>query len=310
MLVWESKNIEFSKSEIMNTLIEKGFPPKHKVKIDWLEFFLSDCYQGLGRPWIVGYTTTGEVRLFYRSISEGIWRSTDGSDGPTISKAQHLPNGSYETTTQVDFRLGKIFDKIPHMQRMPWMQSPWRWLLTFGSKYGFKRDIKYFLRPSLERETKIYWGKRSALNYYKKRDMAEVKKAYENYNANLQLEKIIDSYTFSHEILGDIHVDIVRGNIQGQDVNIHFGHAVNNDPNSVFVIRWDFADSKLNTFWIPSKQLNLGPLVAKPLDYIVQAPRGRQDLKDYGEYVDIRPLYQNAPLIKQYKSQFLSKSSS
>ena len=32
-------------------------------------------------------------------------------------------------------------------------------------------------------------------------------------------------------------MDIVRGNIQGQDVNIHFGHAVNNDPNSVFVIR-------------------------------------------------------------------------
>ena len=310
MLVWESKNIEFSKSEIMNTLIEKGFPPKHKVKIDWLEFFLSDCYQELGRPWIVGYTTTGEVRLFYRSISEGIWRSTDGSDGPTLSKAQYLPNGSYETTTQVDFRLGKIFDKIPHMQRMPWMQSPWRWLLTFGSKYGFKRDIKYFLRPSLEREIKIYWDKRSAVNYYKWRDMAEVKKAYENYNANLQLEKIIDSYTFSHEILGDIHVDIVRGNIQGQDVNIHFGHAVNNDPNSVFVIRWDFADSKLNTFWVPSKQLNLGPLVAKPLDYRVQAPRGRQDLKDYGDYVDIRPLYQNTPLIKQYKSQFLSKSSS
>ena len=309
MLVWESKNIEFSKSEIMNTLIEKGFPPKHKVKIDWLEFFLSDCYQGLGRPWIVGYTTTGEVRLFYRSISEGIWRSTDGSDGPTISKAQYLPNGSYETTTQVDFRLGKIFDKIPRMP-MPWMQSPWYWLLTFGRKYGFKTDIKYFLRPSLERETEIYWNKRSATNYYKWRDMAEIKKAYENYNANLQLEKIIDSYTFSHEILGDIHVDIVRGNIQGQDVNIHFGHAVNNDPNSVFVIRWDFADSKLNTFWIPSKQLNLGPLVAKPLDYIVQAPRGRQDLKDYGEYVDIRPLYQNTPLIKQYKSQFLSKSSS
>lgn len=292
MLVWESKNIEFSKSEIMNTLIEKGFPPKHKVKIDWLEFFLSDCYQGLGRPWIVGYTTTGEVRLFYRSISEGIWRSTDGSDGPTISKAQYLPNGSYETTTQVDFRLGKIFDKIP-LQTMPWMQSPWRWLLTFGRKYGFKRDIKYFLRPSLEREIKIYWGKRSAVNYYKKRDMAEVKKGYENYNIKLQLEKIIDSYTFSHELLGDIHVDIVRGNIQGQDVNIHFGHAVNNDPNSVFIIRWDFADSKLNTFWIPSKQLNLGPLVAKPLDYIVQAPRGRQYLKDYGDYVDIRPLYQN-----------------
>ena len=309
MLVWESKNIEFSKSEIMNTLIEKGFPPKHKVKIDWLEFFLSDCYQGLGRPWIVGYTTTGEVRLFYRSISEGIWRSTDGSDGPTISKAQYLPNGSYETTTQVDFRLGKIFDKIP-LQTMPWMQSPWRWLLTFGRKYGFKRDIKYFLRPSLEREIKIYWGKRSAVNYYKKRDMAEVKKGYENYNIKLQLEKIIDSYTFSHELLGDIHVDIVRGNIQGQDVNIHFGHAVNNDPNSVFIIRWDFADSKLNTFWIPSKQLNLGPLVAKPLDYIVQAPRGRQYLKDYGDYVDIRPLYQNTPLIKQYKSQFLSKSSS
>ena len=309
MLVWESKNIEFSKSEIMNTLIEKGFPPKHKVKIDWLEFFLSDCYQGLGRPWIVGYTTTGEVRLFYRSISEGIWRSTDGSDGPTISKAQYLPNDSYETTTQVDFRLGKIFDKIP-LQPMPWMQSPWYWLLTFGRKYGFKRDIKYFLRPSLEREIKIYWDKRSAVNYYKWRDMAEVKKGYENYNIKLQLEKIIDSYTFSHEILGDIHVDIVRGNIQGQDVNIHFGHAVNNDPNSVFVIRWDFAASKLNTFWIPSKQLNLGPLVAKPLDYIVQAPRGRQYLKDYGEYVDIRPLYQNTPLIKQYKSQFLSKSSS
>lgn len=134
---------------------------------------------------------------------------------------------------------------------------------------------------------------------------------YRNLKTDITLSWISETYSFQHPGLWEIHVDIVKAKLKdGTDIKLHFWHAVNDNPNSVFIIRWDYLEWDVNSFGIKSKQLNLWPLWAKPIDYTSQVPIDwkSNNFKRYGEdYVDIRSLYQEMPLIKSYKEMIKKK---
>ena len=297
----EKKN-KIVKSDLIK-LLKSKFEPKHLIKIGDETIYLSDVTEGHEankRNFLVGYTSDWEIRFFYKSLSEGIRRSTDWyRRHDWYSKCERMENYSYETTTQVDHKIGEFFDSLP---KMPVMGIPF----YLGDKY----DIPHLLKPSLEAKVQMKkignFEYDSAYDYYMGKSVNAVQEFYRNLKTDIILSWISETYSFKHVYLWEIHVDIVKAKLKdGTDIELHFWHAVNDNPNSVFIIRWDYAEWDVNSFGIKSKQLNIWPLCAKPIDYYdEQAPIDwrSNNFKRYGEdYVDIRALYQEMPLIKSYK---------
>lgn len=297
------EGMEIVKSDLMKILQENWYVAKHQIKIGKETVYLSDVFNKW-KDYLVGYTADWEIRLFYKSESEGLRRSCDWirSDW-ALSKWERIENYSYETTTQVEHSIGEFFDSLP--QRKSWIdsQDPFT---VIANKYG---HIPNILRPSLQTGVQVEkigkFEHNNAVKYYQYKSVNAVQEFYRNLKTDITLSWISETYSFQHPGLWEIHVDIVKAKLKdGTDIKLHFWHAVNDNPNSVFIIRWDYLEWDVNSFGIKSKQLNLWPLWAKPIDYTSQVPIDwmSNNFKRYGEdYVDIRALYQEMPLIKSYK---------
>ena len=297
------EGMEIVKSDLMKILQENWYVAKHQIKIGKETVYLSDVFNKW-KDYLVGYTADWEIRLFYKSESEGLRRSCDWirSDW-AYSKWERIENYSYETTTQVGHSIGEFFDSLP--QRKSWIdsQDPFT---VIANKYG---HIPNILRPSLQTGVQVEkigkFEHNNAVKYYQYKSVNAVQEFYRNLKTDITLSWISETYSFQHPGLWEIHVDIVKAKLKdGTDIELHFWHAVNDNPNSVFIIRWDYLEWDVNSFGIRSKQLNLWPLWAKPIDHTSQVPIDwmSNNFKRYGEkYVDIRPLYQEMPLIKSYK---------
>ena len=300
---------EIVKSDLITTLQENWYVAKHQIKIGKETVYLSDVFNKW-RDYLVGYTADWEIRLFYKSQSEGLRRSCDWIRSDWVySKWERIENYSYETTTQVEHNIGEFFDSLP--QRKSWIDSADPFTVI-ANKYG---HIPNILRPSLQTGVQVEkigkFEHNNAVKYYQYKSVNAVQEFYRNLKTDITLSWISETYSFQHPGLWEIHVDIVKAKLKdGTDIKLHFWHAVNDNPNSVFIIRWDYLEWDVNSFGIKSKQLNLWPLWAKPIDYTSQVPIDwkSNNFKRYGEdYVDIRSLYQEMPLIKSYKEMIKKK---
>lgn len=309
MPVGNFKGEKIVKSDLIKLLQENWYEAKHQIKIGKETIYLSDVFNQW-RDYLVGYTADWEIRLFYKSQSEGIRRSCDWlRTGWGYSKWERIENYSYETTTQVEHQIGEFFDNLP--QRTSWVDNmdPF---IVIANKYGY---IPNLLRPSLQTRVQVEkigkFEHNNAVTYYQYKSVDAVQEFYRNLKTDITLTWISETYSFKHPDLWEIHVDIAKAKLKdGTDIEIHFWHAVNDNPNSVFIIRWDYIEWDVNSFGIRSNQLNLWPLWAKPIDYTSQAPIDwkSNNFKRYGEdYVDIRSLYQEMPLIKSYKEMIKKK---
>lgn len=309
MPVGNFKGEKIVKSDLIKLLQENWYEAKHQIKIGKETIYLSDVFNQW-RDYLVGYTADWEIRLFYKSQSEGIRRSCDWlRTGWGYSKWERIENYSYETTTQVEHQIGEFFDNLP--QRTSWVDNmdPF---IVIANKYGY---IPNLLRPSLQTRVQVEkigkFEHNNAVSYYQYKSVDAVQEFYRNLKTDITLTWISETYSFKHPDLWEIHVDIAKAKLKdGTDIEIHFWHAVNDNPNSVFIIRWDYTEWDVNSFGIRSNQLNLWPLWAKPIDYTSQAPIDwrSNNFKRYGEdYVDIRSLYQEMPLIKSYKEMIKKK---
>ena len=309
MPVGNFKGEKIVKSDLIKLLQENWYEAKHQIKIGKETIYLSDVFNQW-RDYLVGYTADWEIRLFYKSQSEGIRRSCDWlRTGWGYSKWERIENYSYETTTQVEHQIGEFFDNLP--QRTSWVDNmdPF---IVIANKYGY---IPNLLRPSLQTRVQVEkigkFEHNNAVTYYQYKSVDAVQEFYRNLKTDITLTWISETYSFKHPDLWEIHVDIAKAKLKdGTDIEIHFWHAVNDNPNSVFIIRWDYIEWDVNSFGIRSNQLNLWPLWAKPIDYTSQAPIDwkSNNFKRYGEdYVDIRSLYQEMPLIKSYEEMIKKK---
>ena len=85
-----------------------------------------------------------------------------------------------------------------------------------------------------------------------------------------------------------------------KDIEIFFSHT-ENEPNLVWIDNIQYKNQKINSYWIPSQQINAWWLTKKPMDYTTQLPKWYKWTAVWFDYEDIRPLYQESPLIKKYK---------
>jgi len=287
----------------------KEFKPKNTVLIWDKKLFTTDVLIVRGREYLVWYINSWwklEPRLFYRSASEAEWRSTPGrrSDG-ALSKAEVLKNASYETTTKVDPKIWEIFDWF---DQKGWKASPVRlsdelsWAEMNAEAMWNEITIKRMFPDHPINAVDFY-------NWYK---VSDVMNRYKNLKTpwlNIFDMKLDSSkwYSFKHDYLWDVNVDVMKTTWNKLPVDIHFARSAD-DPSKVRIANVLQSDAKINSFWVYDKQLNAGALVAKPIDYTQQLP-WLYSWKEYGNnYEDIRDLYQEMPIIKSYKKLRLKSS--
>lgn len=220
------------------------------------------------------------------------------------SKAQSITNSSYETTTKVDPRIWETFDtltEIPYEYGCPIMESGaiWNEILWEEMKASIRVDKKLF--PELDN---------SAVNFYMGRRRSDVTAWYNRLVPNwLDFQNMRlnpwKSYTYKHDYLWTVNVQVCTIKRNWIDLDFHFARATNS-PNKVRIENVVYSDAKINSFWVYDKQVNAGPLVAKPIDYATagarQVPIDRNGVRYWSSYMDIRDLYQWNPIIQWYKS--------
>ncbi len=297
------------KTDKAKSYLDRRFEPQNKIDLwNWNCLYITDKFiNSKGRPIILWYAIENGVinlRFFYRSNSEWCWRSCPWKriDG-AYSKWEFIINSSYETTTKVDPRIWETFDnltEIPYEFGCPIMESGaiWYEILLAEMKTSVMVDKKLF--PELEN---------SAVYFYKDRRSSDVidwyNKMIPNWldfqNMKLNPRK---AYTYQHDYLWSVNVQVCTIKRNWIDLDFHFARAINS-PDKIRIENVVYSDAKINSFWVYDKQVNAGPLVAKPIDYDRQVPSDRNGVRYWSSYMDIRDLYQWNPIIQWYKNNIM-----
>lgn len=122
--------------------------------------------------------------------------------------------------------------------------------------------------------------------------------------------RIISSYLSHHKHLGNVENQIMTAKIKSQNPDfdgreIHITIATAEKDKLSRVENVVFADDAGTSFLTQKNPISAGLLTTKPLEYFSQVPQFVRDEPSLDEfeyrYVDIRPLMQNNPLIKEWK---------
>ena len=338
----------------------KAFQPKYKIDLwNWTTLYTTDRLNWIIRDEIIAYTKTWDkmdLRMFYRSGSEGIWRSCpwirEKEWKPSwFSKWEGIENYCYETTTKVVTKIWSIFDSLDMTYDIhgdPVDESYKLWFNILMDKMKEETKVDSLFTSSEIRNLVIDEVKKSMVEdkntknqeYYKKIienckkrmelwiishsiswsiitgyyddeisipwDEKSVKRMYEkavpsslDYK-NMEFKK---SIAYENTYLWIVETDIYQTTWNWKLVDIYFSRA-KKEPDKVRIDEIKYADAKINSFWIINESINAIPLVWKPIDYRKQTPYNRENNpeKGYGDYADMREIYQNNPIIKYYKS--------
>jgi hypothetical protein len=117
---------------------------------------------------------------------------------------------------------------------------------------------------------------------------------YENMKA--QTDK---NYSYEHTYLWKVNVEAYTMDRNWESILVYFSKS--EKDNKVWIENVTYLDAKINSFWTYDKQINASPLTAKPIDYKSQAPSDLSSKSYWSDYIDIRDLYQENPIIRKYK---------
>ena len=283
--------------------IKMFWEPQNIVNFwDWKNLYITNCLINWDRKYIVWYIKKWNkirLRLFYRSKSEWARRACPWLRKDWwYSKWADIPNSSYETTTRVPHDIEYKFDCLPEEY-------------TDFDPITDPADRYEILETEMNNEIhieKLYKEyKNDTCDSFEWESSSEVKNMYKNLwkNFNLKDMKLIEweYYTYEHQYLWTIEVQICRLKYNWEFINFRFAKAKNDPLERVRIEEITYADAKLTSFGIYDRQINAAPLTGKPIEYSSQVP---YDMKNNeringSSYIDIRDLYQENPIIKQFK---------
>ena len=166
---------------------------------------------------------------------------------------------------------------------------------------NYIRDGKWFLTSSLKDICiiKFNWSC-YCLNIDEVKDWYKVVPRWLNIDS---MKRIANSwYSYDHEYLWKVTCEVCSAILDWEVVLINFSYA-EDTPDLVWIDEIGYENASLNSFWIKDRQINASPLTWKPLDYDSQVPWDAwKRFKKYWKYYDVRPLYQENPIIKKYKN--------
>ena len=304
------EGIDFQQDLLVNQYFEIYWKPEHKIEIgNGVILETTNVIKQGSRQYLIWYVKKGSdlhLRLFYRSNSEGVWRSCPWNRlDRGFSKWENIPNYSYETTTRVDPRIGKQFDNLP----VTTYEGGINPILGPSGVEPYERYQSFTpLRKEMISEINVEKLSRynNAVEFYMNKDSSDVILAYNSLEIpwldyKAMSPKSWANYSYQHDFLWNVEVEVYSMQYNGNPVDIHFARA-KHSPDKVRIENIVYSDAKLNSFGTYDKQINAGPLTAKPIDYDSQVPFDmRWNPHLWRDYIDIRDLYQGNPIIKQYK---------
>ena len=327
----ETKGWMQQTDEIWHTVsVEKEvLKPKQKIDYHWKVVYLTDK---INDHYVIAYIEHNgvlEPRVFRRSNSGGNWHAVPGFDGLRVSKGEFVKNISYEKGTVVHRDFNQILDDIPDQNET--VSS-----VEFVMKDAYGKDIPqsayeevgkhYDDMPKAAQEfydeTIVYdeliqnkFNVNSTWNnaFANFQNVEQIKTYYDKLDLSRKIDfsesHIIDSYYSEHKYLGDVDNQVMTAKIKssnpdfdGREVQITIATAQKDRLS--WVENMVFADDPGTSFLTQKNPISAGLLTTKPLEYEIQLPQFvREDplLGDYAPYIDIRPLMQNNPLIKEWK---------
>lgn len=330
---------EVTKWKALKIMLEKWKNiPHHSVSRYGTRLHLTNQLQKWDRLFLVWYTEDGNIRMFYKSLSEWFWRSCPGVSSSSkqyviFSKAGFLENSSYESTTPIDEGLNTIFNTFP-IEPCPALDPITLSMDIWGFEYN---------KPEMEQETHITAMfpnlPRDAMSFYQDAPSEAVKNFYTSFHIpEMDMENMHTipqkNYSFHHNYLWLVEVEVMRAKRNDQDIDIHFA-IPEKDSEKIYINKIIPSDAFINSFGIYNRQLNIWPLAIKPIDYedqlpedfkwaiknykyLIHIPKYQQKAQEivrkfpivethFGNYYDIRELFQETPLIKSYKEYLNQK---
>ena len=303
--------------------------PKQKIDYHWKVVYLTDKINDYYVIAYIEHNGVLEPRVFRRSNSGGNWHVVPGYDGFRVSKGEFVKNISYEKGTVVHRDFNQILDNIPD-------QNEAVVSMAFVMKDAYGKDIPQSAYQEIGKhyddmpkaaqefydETIVYdeliqnefnvnstWNNAFA-NY---QNVEQIKTYYDKLDLSRKIDfsesHIIDSYHSEHKYLGSVENQVMTAKIKssnpdfdGREVEITIATAQKDGLS--WVENMVFSDDSGTSFLTQKNPISAGLLTTKPLEYEIQLPQFvREDphLEDYASYIDIRPLMQNNPLIKEWK---------
>ena len=303
--------------------------PKQKIDYHWKVVYLTDK---INDHYVIAYIEHNgvlEPRVFRRSNSGGNWHVVPGYDGSRVSKGEFVKNISYEKGTVVhrDFNqiLDDILDQNERVSSMEFVMKdaygkdiPQSAYQEIGKHYDdmpkaaqefYDETIVY--DELIQNEFNVNSTRNNAFVNYQ--NVEQIKTYYDKLNLSRKMDfsesHIIDSYHSEHKYLGSVENQVMTAKIKssnpdfdGREVQITISTAQKDGLS--WVENMVFSDDSGTSFLTQKNPISAGLLTTKPLEYEIQVPQFvREDplLEDYMPYIDIRPLMQNNPLIKEWK---------
>lgn len=287
--------------------LEKFWEPKNIVYFwNWEKIYVTNCLVKKDRKYMVWFArkwNQAKLRLFYKSKSEWAWRSCPWArDGRWYSKWEGIKNSSYETTTRLPHEVGLKFDML---SKENVILDP---ILDLADLCGME-----ILEAEMQDEIiidKLFDGyKRNTSDSFYKKSSSEVVEMYRHLwsGFNLKEMKILEWkwYTYEHQYLWTVEVQICRLNFNWKNIDFHFARVKDDPLNRVRIEQLTYADAKLTSFLVYDKQINAAPLTWKPIEYVIWVPYDmyKNERIKGSDYIDIRDLYQENIIIKRFKTR-------
>lgn len=307
-ITFKNNNVEgFTKvklSEISTDFLKTFGDPKHSIEFWWNKIYVTDVLVNWYN-FLIWYTNTGALRMFYRSWSESEWRSCPWQRSDWQHSKLEINWYSYETTTKLETSINNFFDTLPknntHKNPIKYSSKFSKDFLAINFKEMGKSISITAMFPNLNLE--------GAVDFFKWKTSEKIKSDYDKLalpkDFDLSQMKSIPNkwYSFKHDYLWKIIVDVVQMKWKGKSIDVHFARAINNNPDKVFITNIVYSDAKVNSFGVYDNQINAWPLTAKPIEYSTQLPEDHPWKRYWNLYADIRDLYQGMSLIKEYKKK-------
>lgn len=317
--------------------MERPFIPTNSLIMDGRLFYFTNIFKGDGndRDMVIMFSFHGNFyvpRLLYKSISNGSWRVC-----PRIQVFNDQAFFSKGFRTHYTQETKPAEEIIAHLQ---WVENS---LVTELSRQQYRAIENLFDRDffneetpepavfSYESEVSIYKSDADLEPFHKYQpglgfhstDAKNGKDVYK-YFRNLKyppgflpnFSLPIREYSFLHTLLGQTHVKVFSGLLDGKDIEWHMAY---DEKGRIWIDRINFK-KQINSYGICSLVINSGLLTNKPLEYGLQINQflfedldGEESIKpfeeDSSEIFDLSPLLDTLLPIRLFrKAQGISRS--
>jgi hypothetical protein len=292
-------------------LNDENLTPKELIVIDGREFYMGKIIGTPDGQQALVFTSDNGImkpRVFYKSGSDGGWRATPGMEGGVYSKGKRI---HYTQETK------------PHQSIVDYFERNQSDVIEYSENFIESHFSRFDSSVSYDNEVVVY-NDRDLLRGPQKHKPGECFSKFDEFN----LQKFIDdcgslpdgfvpnfqapkglpkklTHTNLTPHTGEkVTLEIFESQLNGRPVEWHMMYDA---EGRVWIDRICFADSKVNSYGIPSEVIDTGGLTNKPLEYFSQTT-GLEKLSTsifprnkIGKYQDITPILDKLEPIKIFR---------